>query len=379
MVEIDSLVEESIRCVASGNYPPELKRNLIHSLYSLHDGLDTSFTKLRIFDLLVENGYFYLFDPEDHPDYKANRNFFEYIKEKDMAFIRNCKLHGADFGDRTVVGYWVGEFRSEGEDGRPTVRSVRKLCAMAGRPLWRSFARAGLLSGIHALEPVLLDPLDLALNVVNGAAEQNDCSLLAIWYEFIPKLLKNSAKLPEDKLERLAELLWNDDCHHQLSALEFRPPKDIYADDGENTFMARWFDAYKEWDRQSRLDNDTLLKRIGRLLENNHLSGALELITEAEKLDPANKYLVLYKAFTALMLIQSGRMHMDAGVVDGAVRLFDKALADNPTDELAMFLYYGRALGYGLSGRQGEMRQDLARLDELAPGYIPQEYLAGLD
>lgn len=126
MHDVEAFAEGAVIFVDGLKFPAAEKIALIHNIYLFHDMWDTSFTKLRVYSRLVENGYFHLFKLTEHPDYAACKAELDKAAARDFAFIQQDPHKPYD-PESPVGCYWIGKI-----DKQP----VRKLCCDAGQPLW---------------------------------------------------------------------------------------------------------------------------------------------------------------------------------------------------------------------------------------------------
>lgn len=57
MHDIEGFAQDAVLFVGKAAMPAEQKIDLIHNVYRFQDDWDTGFTKLRVYDVLVETGY----------------------------------------------------------------------------------------------------------------------------------------------------------------------------------------------------------------------------------------------------------------------------------------------------------------------------------
>ncbi|MEO1409400.1 MAG: hypothetical protein AAFW73_05925 [Bacteroidota bacterium] len=85
--QIEDLVEDAIRLIVRLEGNRFAKRDLIYHLYRFHDRYDTSYTRLRLRELLVDHHYLYQFPVDRHPDYAEQRDFLERDRSGQGAWI----------------------------------------------------------------------------------------------------------------------------------------------------------------------------------------------------------------------------------------------------------------------------------------------------
>jgi hypothetical protein len=143
----------------SGIDPREL-RSLYATMYEFEGQWDTSFTHLRNLDQLVEARFVYRFPLAEHPDYEANREYFDGLSE--FTFIE------------------VGDSGGDGGYTEPP-----DLYFDAGSPLWRRMVDLGRLQGRDAEPPRKIPLTEVALRVATLAEQRGDGELIAQWYRLL--------------------------------------------------------------------------------------------------------------------------------------------------------------------------------------------------
>ena len=128
MHDIEEFAEIAVSFIGECALSAAEKIALIHNIYRFHDGWDTGFTRLRVYDTLIATGYWHAFTPSEHPDYARYRDFFDSPDKMRETFIHENPLDTAS----PVTCYRVDSVTVAGRR-----RPVNKLCCQAGSPLWK--------------------------------------------------------------------------------------------------------------------------------------------------------------------------------------------------------------------------------------------------
>ena len=141
MHAIESLVEYSVITTATASPVPPLAQSICYSLYQIQNQLDCGYTVLRVRDELEQLGYLSLLPPEQLP-------------EPERSEARRLAVEGGFLKDGTYVDGCSG-----------------KCCVTAGTALWKKLLEMSVLPVSAKAELRLLDPLELAEQIVPLASK----------------------------------------------------------------------------------------------------------------------------------------------------------------------------------------------------------------
>ncbi|MEO1451849.1 MAG: hypothetical protein AAFV07_20125, partial [Bacteroidota bacterium] len=85
--QIEDIIEDAIRVVAGAAASIQERRSLIYNLYRFHDQHDTSYTRLRVHEILKANQYLYTLPVTQHPDYVDNQEYFTKAEKEGTSWI----------------------------------------------------------------------------------------------------------------------------------------------------------------------------------------------------------------------------------------------------------------------------------------------------
>ncbi len=141
MHAIESLVEYSVKTVATASPVPPLARNICFSLYQLQNLLDCGYTVLRVKDELVALGYLFLLPPEQLP-------------EPECKAAKKLAKKGGFLNKETYFDLRSG-----------------CCCVTAGSKLWKKLLDLGILPASAKTELRKLDPVELAELIIPLASK----------------------------------------------------------------------------------------------------------------------------------------------------------------------------------------------------------------
>lgn len=254
MHEIESLVESSVKTVATASPAPSLARSICFSLYQLQNQFDCGYTVLRVREELEHLGYLFLLPPEQLPEPE-----------------RSAALNLSD-----QENFFAGEAYS----GHKTYfdRHTGRCCITAGSELWQKLLDLGLLPKSAKADLHELYPLELAELIVPMASEtlagddKTGADTLGLWYALFPMLCiaagYDEENTPEP--ERIRDLL------KRLAIPEAFEAAESYCremdfddfDEDEMPFLSEWGDPYKKWKKKE----ESLLPEFCQRMVNEHLS-----------------------------------------------------------------------------------------------------------
>ncbi|QQO10928.1 hypothetical protein [Breznakiella homolactica] len=242
MHEVEGYAQEAVIFVNGCDIPADEKVSLIAAVYEWHDNYDTGFTKLREFDILVDTGYFHLFDTKDHPDYEQYKDYFDSISGTGFEFIYDDPIKGYA-KDNPLSSYWMGEtYRNEKRV------SPGRMCCEAGGRVWRHFfpEKPG---------PLPMSEYAMMRRIADLAADQEDLFMLSELYPMVSLAFWYGMKGEEDKAhyERLKELILTDAVMEEFEAYPYpRMPDEEFDEYDENeTYWREWMGYYYDWKRRS--------------------------------------------------------------------------------------------------------------------------------
>ena len=147
-------------------------RSLFKAVYEFDSMFDTKFTRFRVMDILLKRRFCYHVALEEHPQYPQFQEKLESIREEEFAHIYRDPLRKWHGTENPMVCYW----------------SAPHLYFEAGSEVWKSFAQRGRLVGPDAVEPAMLDAVDVASALIDPALTGDDAGLelLSSWYVVMP-------------------------------------------------------------------------------------------------------------------------------------------------------------------------------------------------
>ena len=234
MHAIESLVEYSVITVATASPVPPLARSICYSLYHLQDQLDCGYTVLRVQDELEKIGYLSLLSPEQLP-------------EPERSEAMKLAAEGGFLKDDTYVDYQSG-----------------KCCVTTGSALWKKLLDTGVIPASPEAELRLLDPLELAEQIVPLAAkalaegDKRGADTLGYWYAFFPLFCViegwDNKNAPEpERIQALLQLL---DVPEALEVAESSGEElDVDYAEEEMAFLTGWEQPYLKWVKEQKSEN----------------------------------------------------------------------------------------------------------------------------
>ena len=232
MHAIESLVECSVKIVATISPVPPLARNICFSLYKLQSQLDCGYTVLRVRDELEKLGYLFLLPPEQLP---------EPERSAAMKFAKE----GGFLDDGTYFDCHSG-----------------CCCITAGSELWKKLIDQGILPASAKTEMRELDPIELAelitplASKVLAGGDETGADTLGLWYTFFP-LLCIVAGIDDDNTpepERIQALLKQLAVPKVFEVMEYYGEDiDLEAYDEEGiSFLSGWEKPYNDWKKKKK-------------------------------------------------------------------------------------------------------------------------------
>lgn len=234
MYEIESLVEESVKTLATAPSAPTQAKNLCFNLYQLQEQVDCGYTLLRVRDELEQLGYLYPLQPDQLP-------------EPERSEALQLLQPGGFLTDGTYVDHQTGT------------------CWLtAGSKLWQKLQAQGLLPQAAAAGEAIraLSPLDMAETIVPLAwelDEQGDPTgshTLGLWYTLFPTLClvaEGDDQPAPDRIENLLRLLATPAVFEYAETYVHEVNFDDFDDDEKEglSFLAAWSAPYKDWKAKS--------------------------------------------------------------------------------------------------------------------------------
>ena len=92
---IENLVEDLIGLLENQIFRKQSSGIFVYNLYQFQMRFDTSYTELRQFKYLQQIHYLKKLPIEQHPDYKANRTYFEGLEEQDWIDIPDAETESS--------------------------------------------------------------------------------------------------------------------------------------------------------------------------------------------------------------------------------------------------------------------------------------------
>ena len=85
--QVEDIVEDAIHLVYESNLTHQEQRSLLFNLYKFQSLFDTSYTHLRVYDILKEIRYVYEWPLEKHPDYLADPSYFDELNPDETYWV----------------------------------------------------------------------------------------------------------------------------------------------------------------------------------------------------------------------------------------------------------------------------------------------------
>ncbi len=233
MHAIESLVEYSVITIATASPVPPMAQSICHSLYHLQNQLDCGYTVLRVRDELEKIGYLSLLSPEQLP-------------EPERSEATGLVSEGGFLKGGTYVDCRSG-----------------KCCVTAGSALWKKLLDMGIIPASPEAEPRLLDPLELAEQIVPLASkalaegDKRGADTLGHWYAFFPLFCvieggdDDNAPEPE-RIQALLRLLDVPEAFEV--AASYGNELDVDYEEEEMPFLAGWEQPYRKWLKEQKSD-----------------------------------------------------------------------------------------------------------------------------
>ncbi|EEO27780.2 hypothetical protein OFAG_00933 [Oxalobacter formigenes HOxBLS] len=241
MHAIESLVEYSVISVATASPVPPLAQSICYSLYHLQNQLDCGYTVLRVRDELEQLGYLSLLPPEQLPE-----------PERSEAM-----------GLAAEGGFLKGDTYVDGRSG--------KCCVTAGSALWEKLSGSGILPSPANAGLRLLDPLELAEQIVPLAfralaeGDKRGADTLGHWYAFFPLFCvvegwdDDNAPEPE-RIQALLRLLAVPEAFEVAGM--YGNEMDFGFEEEGMSFLAGWETPYNQWKAQQESLFPAFCKRM---------------------------------------------------------------------------------------------------------------------
>lgn len=254
MHAIESLVEYSVITTATASPVPPLAQSICYSLYQIQNQLDCGYTVLRVRDELEQLGYLSLLPPEQLP-------------EPERSEARRLAVEGGFLKDGTYVDGCSG-----------------KCCVTAGTALWKKLLEMSVLPVSAKAELRLLDPLELAEQIVPLASkalaegDKRGADTLGHWYAFFPLLCvvegldDDNAPEPE-RIQALLRLLAVPEAFEVAGA--YGKEMDFDFEEEEMSFLAGWETPYNQWkEKQESLFPEFCKRIMYKLIEKHDFAEA---------------------------------------------------------------------------------------------------------
>lgn len=248
MHDIEDFAEQMVHLVNESRISDKEKIDLIYNIYEFHDSWDTSFTKLRVYQILVDTGYFCLFDPHEHPDYEKYKDFFDKLPESNEMYIYEDPVTGYT-GKNEPTSYWFDySYDSEKNEEFP----LNKMCCEAGSPVWSYFAGADKA-------PKKMPELRLFSRLTELAAENEDIYCMGELYYIVSYVIFDLGSEEEEQLlEKMKPVLLRDEVMAVLKPLYldyyiegfFEEWDEETEDKFPQNFIKEWYGYYFDWKKR---------------------------------------------------------------------------------------------------------------------------------
>lgn len=230
MWEIEGLIEDSVRLVASTNKKNEEKRQLIHNLYLTQNQFDCSFTHFRLMPLLLDASYAKAIELEEYPSYQEHQAYFGELRQQDFAYIHK-DITQPWSNENPVYAYWD--------------KNTAKVYYDFSSPLWQQLEKTEKSAD--------LTPISLVQQIVELAHQKEDKALIYHWsafaivyeYYFYPdiadmKALKN-AFLPIKEIFHQYNFEGFEPMHHSFDLEELAGAVEAGYFEEKTTELYQWF------------------------------------------------------------------------------------------------------------------------------------------
>ncbi|MBE0441781.1 MAG: hypothetical protein ACTH7W_01950 [Psychrobacter sp.] len=173
MWEVEHIIEQTIKLIASADSTDREKRHLIHNAYYLQAAFDTSHTHFRVKDILLSTQYMQAYAIEEFPTYHLYPKYFDSLIDAGDAWVYDNPT-AIRSADNPEVALWDNE--------------SQRLYVDFGSPYY----------SLNTDETVALyEPLDFALLIIREASKQNNKGIVYDWTGFV--LFYLLTMLPSDK------------------------------------------------------------------------------------------------------------------------------------------------------------------------------------
>lgn len=349
MYEIEDVVELSIRALAKSSLSDRKIRSLIYNLYEFQKEWDCSFTNFRIPQILIRYQYMFPFKLEEHPLYNSNKDKMEEIRKKDFAFI-------GDSDD----GYWCKRYRN----AKGEYVEFGKLCCDAGSDLWNTMISMGKITGLGALPPEILGYPDMILEVVTEAKKQRNDKLLALWYMVC--FLTADEPMEADTISQLKDIFVEEKVFREAGKL---PGFEITKEDIEDLDdeMSSLFEPFVRWRALTWENIAVLREKCCDLLNTGDYYNALEEIKRGLLIEPADGYLLLYKAAALIAMMALSLLKKNETDVREQLDVLDLLLKNDIREK--DFIHFYKALGFRLLGDIDKTKAELTKVLTINPNH----------
>lgn len=267
MHEIEDFAEQMVYLVDKSSISNEEKINLIHNIYLFHDSWDTSFTKLRVYNILLKTGYFYLFDPAQHPDYEKYKDFFDKLPESNEMYIYENPIAGYS-EEAKLTSYWFDySYDAESDEEIP----LSKMCCEAGSPVWSHFVGEDKM-------PNEMPLIQLFDRLTELAVENDDIYSMGELFYFAAYAFMEPEMFGEEDVkyfEKMKQVLLRDEVMETLSGLyldyrigarEDLEEEWFSEDNAGNRALKEWFGYYFDW-KESQPETEKENRIVGSVNE----------------------------------------------------------------------------------------------------------------
>ena len=350
MYEIEDVVEGSIRCLDKSKLPETDIRDLIFNLLEFQKEWDAGFTNFRMPNILLAHQYMFAFRLEEHPDYAANREEFEKIRNREFAFL-SLDADG---------GYWCKNYRDLEGNKIP----FEHLCCDAGTSLWSDFVALGKIKGEGALAPRDIDFSDMILAVLHEAQAQKDYKLLALWYMVC--YLLTDEELTISLARKLKDILCNERVFEEAQLLSgFEINEEEAADMGDA--FVYLFTPYIKWKAVTEHSVKYIREKVCSLLNNGDYYEALEEAKHGLLHAPTDGYLLLYKACCTIIMQSLSLLKKDKESIRYEMKVLKLLLKSNfPQQD---FIHFYLSIGYRLLGDVEKTKAELNEVLKINPDH----------
>ena len=221
MWEVEHIIEQTIRLIASADSTDREKRHLIHNAYCLQAAFDTSHTHFRVKDILLSTQYMQAYAIEEFPTYHLYPKYFDSLIDAGDAWVYDNPT-AIRSADNSKVALWDNE--------------SQRLYVDFGSPYYTLHPNETALSN---------EPLEFALIIIKEASKQNNKDMVYDWTGFIIFYLLTM--LPNEKTVLELQQAYFTEIRSIFASFDFTDYEPI------DDHLDLYSDFHKEWLSEQQL------------------------------------------------------------------------------------------------------------------------------